>query len=301
MQTFLPYSGFADSAEVLDVPRLGKQRVEALQILRALQLPDYGWKNHPAVLMWRGRVPALVSYGLSCVTTWRTLGHADSTAGQIAEFAPQVGSLTQRQLGRQGLLPSWLGDERLHQSHRSRLIAKDAGYYRSLFPDTPEDVDYYWPPPDEVSMPDPTAGLDRLWVVKPADELALGGCVHLGLIGFGLDNGVLADATGRGLAELRALVPAGLRPNNRALRALITLVEELRSGSPVAVPIMAGNSLLVGEVTGDYTFSPKHEHGLNHRRGVRWDRVIPRSVVRPFGALQDVRPLFEIALDERRG
>ena len=70
MQTFLPYAGFADSAAVLDVPRLGKQRVETLQILRALQFPDYGWRNHPAVLMWRGRVPALVSYGLSCVAAW---------------------------------------------------------------------------------------------------------------------------------------------------------------------------------------------------------------------------------------
>ncbi|WP_407659745.1 pyrimidine dimer DNA glycosylase/endonuclease V, partial [Kineococcus indalonis] len=35
MQTFLPYPGFARSAAVLDAPRLGKQRVETLQVLRA--------------------------------------------------------------------------------------------------------------------------------------------------------------------------------------------------------------------------------------------------------------------------
>src|SRR3954467_10297198 len=57
MQTFLPVADFADSARLLDSPRLGKQRVEALQILRAIELPDYGWVNHPAVLMWGGGAP----------------------------------------------------------------------------------------------------------------------------------------------------------------------------------------------------------------------------------------------------
>ena len=32
MQTFLPYADFQRSAQVLDYKRLGKQRVEALQI-----------------------------------------------------------------------------------------------------------------------------------------------------------------------------------------------------------------------------------------------------------------------------
>ncbi len=70
MQTFLPYPDFARSAAVLDPARLGKQRVETLQILRALELFDYGWSNHPAVGMWRGHTPALVSYGLACVGEW---------------------------------------------------------------------------------------------------------------------------------------------------------------------------------------------------------------------------------------
>ena len=33
MQTFLPYADFAQSAKVLDMKRLGKQRVEVLQLL----------------------------------------------------------------------------------------------------------------------------------------------------------------------------------------------------------------------------------------------------------------------------
>ena len=60
MQTFLPMPSPADSAHALDRRRLGKQRVETLQILRALCLPDYGWGTHPAVLMWSGHVPCLL-------------------------------------------------------------------------------------------------------------------------------------------------------------------------------------------------------------------------------------------------
>ena len=48
MQTFLPFPDFQQSAAVLDHVRLGKQRVEALQILRALVIPEYGWQSHPA-------------------------------------------------------------------------------------------------------------------------------------------------------------------------------------------------------------------------------------------------------------
>lgn len=160
MQTFLPYPDFAASAAVLDSPRLGKQRVETLQILRALVLPDYGWRNHPAVIMWRGRVPALVGYGLTCVAEWTRRGFADSTAAQIAEFAPQTAELTQDELAAADLLPSWLGNPALHTSHRSRLVAKDRGFYRELFPGVDEEVEYLWPgltsyprPPHRITRP----------------------------------------------------------------------------------------------------------------------------------------------------
>lgn len=60
MQTFLRYEDFVATAAVLDDRRLGKQRVETYQIPRALTWSSHGWKNHPAVKMWRGFVPALV-------------------------------------------------------------------------------------------------------------------------------------------------------------------------------------------------------------------------------------------------
>ena len=79
MQTFLPYADPRASAACLDDRRLGKQRVETFQVLRAITWPTYGWKHHPVTRMWRGFVPALVAYGLACVDEWAARGHADAT------------------------------------------------------------------------------------------------------------------------------------------------------------------------------------------------------------------------------
>lgn len=51
MQTFMPYYNWDECAKVLDNKRLNKQKVEALQILKAINDPEYGWQNHPAVNM----------------------------------------------------------------------------------------------------------------------------------------------------------------------------------------------------------------------------------------------------------
>ena len=53
MQTFLPYADFVKTAKCLDYRRLGKQRIEAFQILNILEgkTTKAGWKHHPAVLI----------------------------------------------------------------------------------------------------------------------------------------------------------------------------------------------------------------------------------------------------------
>ena len=80
MQTFLPYPGFADSARILDARRLGKQRAETIQVLRALTVAGYGWRNHPAATMWAGYEEAVVRYGLEICDVWCALGRADTCA-----------------------------------------------------------------------------------------------------------------------------------------------------------------------------------------------------------------------------
>jgi len=141
VQTFLPYPSFAESAAALDSPRLGKQRVETLQLLRANTVPGYGWRHHPAAKMWAGRLPALVAYGLAMVDEWVGRGHPDTVRPQLLEFAPEVDGVAQELLP----MPVWLGDEAFHLAHRSNLVRKDPVHYVPLFGDIPDDLPYIWP------------------------------------------------------------------------------------------------------------------------------------------------------------
>ena len=148
MQTFLPYPDFRRTAEVLDTRRLGKQRVETIQIVRALTRPVYGWKHHPAVRMWAGFEEALGAYGLVMAETWVERGFGDTCAATIVADLALAGVRTPRsqaRLRRAGALPPWLGDEAFHRSHRSALVRKDPEHYRPLFPDVPDDLEYVWP------------------------------------------------------------------------------------------------------------------------------------------------------------
>ncbi|TDE38695.1 MSMEG_6728 family protein [Actinomadura sp. 6K520] len=152
MQTFLPYADFAATARVLDPRRLGKQRVEAIQVLRALTVPGYGWRHHPAARMWTGYEEALVRYGLEVCRHWCDLGHGDTCAGTLlADLEGATGVRRPRDQGRlavAGELPPWLGDAGFHLSHRSALVRKDPGFYGALFPGTPDDLPYVWPVSD---------------------------------------------------------------------------------------------------------------------------------------------------------
>ncbi len=148
MQTFLPYPDFERSLRALDVRRLGKQRVEGIQVLRGLTIPTYGWRHHPAVKMWRGKEEALGRYSLTSCEIWAELGHADTCAATLRADLAAIGITTvrsQADLASSGALPAWFGDEEFHRSHRSALVRKDPAFYGPKFPDVPDDLPYVWP------------------------------------------------------------------------------------------------------------------------------------------------------------
>jgi hypothetical protein len=148
MQTFLPYSDFAASAAVLDRARMGKQRVEALQVLRALTYPSYGWKRHPAVRMWAGYARAVAAYGLEVCTAWTARGRPDTCAATIGADLAAAGlavPLPQAELAALRELPPWLGDDRVHASHRAALVRKDPAFYGPIFPEVDPALPYFWP------------------------------------------------------------------------------------------------------------------------------------------------------------
>lgn len=302
MQTFLPFPGFARSAEALDGPRLGKQRVEVLQVLRALELPEYGWSGHPAVAMWRGRTPALVCYGLACVREWTSRGHADTTAAQVAEFAPETADASQEELAVSGQLPSWLGGRALHRSHRSNLLRKDPAHYGPRFEaGLPDDLDYVWPGSDD--LPERPAAVGRaLWVVRAADPTTLGVLVDRGVVGLDTGSGIDVPADlEQGAGGLRALLAARAeqtgtrRRPGKALRQLEALVTEVSVDDEVAVPVQEGRALLLGRVTGEYSFAGSAAL-VPHRRPVRWVGVVPRAALARPAQLQDPRSLFRVVL-----
>jgi len=148
VQTFLPFPDFEECARVLDDRRLGKQRVEVLQLMRALTVPDHGWRHHPAARMWRGHEEALAAYGAAICREWVRRGYADTCDAKIAADAAKAGVRrfrSQPELAEAGALPPWIGDEELHRSHRSNLVRKDPEHYGVAFGDVPADLPYRWP------------------------------------------------------------------------------------------------------------------------------------------------------------
>lgn len=131
MQTFLPYADIEKSVACLDYRRLGKQRVEAFQILKALKFPHYGWNNHPATKMWIGHEDALAFYMNACIKEWVKRGYKNSMA--LVDISPDV------------KMPSWFGNETFHASHRSNLLRKDPVYYGKFGWTEPNNLPYVWP------------------------------------------------------------------------------------------------------------------------------------------------------------
>jgi len=136
MQTFLPYPDFTASARALDRQRLGKQRVEVLQLMNAINGLSAGWwRNHPAAKMWRGHLCYLATYGSAVCDEWIRRGYRDS-------LHPHFLHVMQTHTGTP---PAWLGDPEFHRSHQSNLIRKLPKHYQPLFPGVPADLPYVWP------------------------------------------------------------------------------------------------------------------------------------------------------------
>lgn len=148
MQTFLPVKSFVKSMEYLDMRRLGKQRVEAAQILEILidkpvipknlqsivpfQRKFGAWTRHPAVLMWTGYEEWLKLYLACAIGEWLYRGYSNTMIVPPYDTALQPP-------------PDWLGYEEFHQSHRSNLVRKFPEHYKKFWPEERNDLKYFWP------------------------------------------------------------------------------------------------------------------------------------------------------------
>lgn len=125
MQTFLTYKSFKDTAKSLDNKRLGKQRVEALQILSVVQwyanpigkTPAYF--HHPACLQWIGHEGALRGYLNAMIDEWVRRGFKNNMKRQELGDIPMI-------------KPWWMESpyiQEVNRTHRQRLMQKDLNYY----------------------------------------------------------------------------------------------------------------------------------------------------------------------------
>lgn len=132
MQTFLPFADFRECARVLDDKRLGNQAYrECLTLLRGK------WPNHPVSKMWHGYRYALGLYTLACFEELTRRGR------HYHEHIVEVNDIMDA--CRDESMPSWLGDEALHASHRANLLRKDPVWYGQFgWTEEPREG-YVWP------------------------------------------------------------------------------------------------------------------------------------------------------------
>lgn len=115
VNTFVPFPCILQCAKSLDYRRLGKQRVEAYQLWRALTGVTKGWRNHPAAKAWEGHTCALALYTNIMIQEWIERGYKNNM-----KLLPHCG---------QPSFPWWWGWEPIHASHRASLVRKNPSHY----------------------------------------------------------------------------------------------------------------------------------------------------------------------------
>lgn len=131
MNTFIPYADFQQSARCLDRARLGKQRLEAMTLWRAITSGN-GWSRHPAARMWQGFPDALLSYYNTMLEEWARRGYRND-------------KLTFVSLPEKIIMPPWWGEEKVHSSHRANLLRKDFAWYSQFGWNEKPTEGYVWP------------------------------------------------------------------------------------------------------------------------------------------------------------
>lgn len=136
VNTFIPYSNFKKCAKILDNKRLGKQRVEAKQILNILleETKTQGWRNHVVTLMWKGHEEALKYYYNCIVEEWIHRGFENNMPLFKIDRVPAM--------------PWFVKNASIRMSHQASLVRKEGKFYKKLFPDVPKTYmkyKYIWP------------------------------------------------------------------------------------------------------------------------------------------------------------
>ncbi len=138
VNTFIPYSNVKKIAKVLDNKRLGKQRVEAKQILTIIEkiksrksTAKLAWRNHPAVLMWFNYTDALKYYYDTIVKEWINRGYVNNMPLYNIQKVE---------------MPWFVKNKHINHSHQASLMRKEPKHYTMFNPPKQfMEYSYIWP------------------------------------------------------------------------------------------------------------------------------------------------------------
>lgn len=141
VNTFVIDSDHENTAKILDYRRLGKQRVEARQMITAIEefekngVKSKGWFNHPGTQMWIGYVENLKLYFNVMCKEWVNRGYKQNM--DFYELDPIKSQIK----------PYWVEWKPLHYSHMASLLRKDTKYYytKLTYPYLYNIFGYIWP------------------------------------------------------------------------------------------------------------------------------------------------------------
>jgi hypothetical protein len=136
VNTFLPYPNFLKIAKVLDNKRLGKQRVEAKQILDIVtgEAKYTAWRNHPVVKQWMLYPDALKDYINVMIAEWIRRGFKNT--------------MKTYKITKKYKMPWFVKSKVVNLSHQASLLRKEPTHYKKHFTDVPAQYmkySYVWP------------------------------------------------------------------------------------------------------------------------------------------------------------
>lgn len=146
VNTFIIVPDIEQTAKMLDKQRLGKQRLEAKQLIDILERYDQtgtcdgGWSSHPALRSWKGYTNSLKAYFNIIVNEWISRGCQNTMKlypidtkryrvvkcnfdGKTAHFQGPFDEYC---------YPFWVSFPPLYMSHQAALCRKNPEYYSSF-------------------------------------------------------------------------------------------------------------------------------------------------------------------------
>ena len=160
VNTFITSPSLEKCAKNLDNLRLGKQRVECIQLISFIEnTNNKGFKNHPVLIMWKEHVTALKVYCNFMIREFIARGfentipiyELDETKIVFYDniFNEETGltEIIKPQIEKDSIVfPIWFNWNPLILTHQASLLKKNNNYYSKIFEHNPKffKLGYLW-------------------------------------------------------------------------------------------------------------------------------------------------------------